>query len=394
MDLRVLILAISTITVGLVELIVGGILPIIADDLNVSIGTAGQLISVYALVFAIAGPVLLALTVKIERKKLYLYTMAVFFVGNIMTFFSPTFTFVMIARVITSMSAALLIVLSLTITARIVEAPRRAKAIGYIVMGISSSLVLGVPIGILITNAFGWRSVFLGIAILSIGSFVLISFFLEKVPSGEVQPLSAQIKALGNKKIVFAHLATMFLLAGHYTVYAYFTPFLETNLHLNQYWISICYFLFGVAAVGGGAFGGHLANWIGSQKSIPIIIGSFALTLFVLPYSTFSFPLFIIIMMIWGALSWSLSPPQQDYIIETDPVSSDIHQSFNNSALQIGIAVGSGIGGIVLGQTDSVTSTATVGGVVVIISFLCAIISLSIGRGKIRHGKETTVDYQ
>ncbi|MDW0117644.1 MFS transporter [Sporosarcina thermotolerans] len=394
MDFRVIILAISTITVGLVELIVGGILPIIADDLNVSIGTAGQLISVYALVFAIAGPVLLSLTVKIERKKLYLYTMAVFFVGNIMTFFSPTFTFVMIARVITSMSAALLIVLSLTITARIVDAPRRAKALGYIVMGISSSLVLGVPLGILITNAFGWRSVFLGIAVLSIGSFILIFFYLEKVPSGEVQPLSAQIKALANKKIVFAHLATMFMLAGHYTVYAYLTPFLETNFSLNQYWISICYFLFGIAAVGGGALGGNLANWIGSKKSILIIIGAFALVLFILPYSTFSFTVFIVILMFWGTLSWALSPPQQDYIIQTDPASSDIHQSLNNSALQIGIAVGSGIGGFVLGQTDSVTSTATVGGVVVIIAFICAVISLSIGRSKMKHVKETSVDYQ
>ena len=369
MDFRVFILAISTITVGLVELIVGGILPIIADDLNVSIGTAGQLITVYALVFAIAGPVLISLTAKVERKKLYLLAMSVFFVGNIMTYFSPTFTFVMIARVITSMSAALLIVLSLTITARIVVAPLRAKALGYIVMGISSSLVLGVPLGILITNAFGWRSVFLGIAILSICTFILVSLFLQKVPMGEVQPLSEQIKALANKKIVFAHLATMFMLAGHYTVYAYLTPFLETNFSLNQYWISICYFLFGIAAVGGGALGGNLASWIGSKKSILIIIGAFALVLFVLPYSTFSFPVFIVILMFWGTLSWALSPPQQDYIIQTDPVSSDIHQSLNNSALQVGIAMGSGIGGLVLGYTDSVTSMPTVGGVVVVIAF-------------------------
>ncbi|MGN7388012.1 MFS transporter [Sporosarcina sp. SAFN-015] len=388
MDLRVLILAISTITVGLVELIVGGILPIIADDLNVSIGTAGQLISVYALVFAIAGPVLLSLTAKIERKKLYLVTMVIFFAGNIMTFFSPTFTFVMIARVITATSAALLIVLSLTIAARIVEAPKRAKAISYIVMGISSSLVLGVPLGILITNAFGWRSVFLGIAVLSICSFIFVSIFLGKIPMSEVQPLSMQIKSLANKKIVFAHLATMFMLAGHYTVYAYLTPFLEMNLNLNQYWISICYFLFGIAAVAGGAFGGNLAGWVGSKKSILIIIGSFALILFVLPYSTFSFPFFIVIMMIWGALSWALAPPQQDYIIETDPVSSDIHQSLNNSALQVGIALGSGIGAVVLGQTDSVTSTTTVGAGVVVIAFLCAAVSISMATGKARRAKE------
>ena len=389
MDFRVFILAISTITVGLVELIVGGILPIIADDLNVTIGTAGQLITIYALVFAIAGPVLLSLTVKVERKKLYLVTLAVFFIGNIMTYFSPTFAFVMIARVITSMSAALLIVLSLTITARIVAAPLRAKALGYIVMGISSSLVLGVPLGILITNAFGWRSVFLGIAVLSIASFVLIFVFLEKVPMGQVQPLSEQIKALGNKKIVFAHLATMFMLAGHYTVYAYLTPFLEMNFSLNQYWISICYFLFGIAAVGGGALGGNLANWIGSKKTILVIIGTFALVLFILPYSVFSFPFFIVILMFWGTLSWALAPPQQDYIIETDPATSDIHQSLNNSALQVGIAMGSGIGGLVLSYTDSVTSMPTVGAGVVVIAFLCAVVSLSMATGKAGRNRKT-----
>ncbi|MBB4826737.1 DHA1 family purine base/nucleoside efflux pump-like MFS transporter [Sporosarcina luteola] len=377
MDFRVFILAVSTITVGLVELVVGGILPVIADDLGVSIGTAGQLITIFALVYAIAGPVLLSLTAKIERKKLYVMTLSVFFAGNVMTYFSPTFTFMMIARIITAMSAALVIVLSLTITARIAKPEVRAKSLGYIYMGISSSLVLGVPLGILITNAFGWRTVFLGIAILSVGSILLISTYLEKIPTGEVQPLSEQIRALANKKIVFAHLATMFMLAGHYTVYAYFTPFLETTLQLNQYWISICYFLFGLAAVSGGAFGGGLASRLGSKRSILIILGTFAISLFVLPYSTFSFPVFLIIMMIWGALSWALAPPQQDYIIQTDPVASDIHQSFNNSALQIGIALGSAIGGIVLGHTNSVVSTATAGSGIVVIAFLCAVVSLS-----------------
>ncbi|WP_262176970.1 MFS transporter [Saccharococcus sp. Marseille-Q5394] len=388
MNFRVFIIAISTITVGLVELIVGGILPIIADDLNVSIGTAGQLITVYALVFAIAGPVLLSLTAKFERKKLYLFSMSVFFIGNILTYFSPTFTFLMIARIITALSAALLIVLSLTITARIVDVPHRAKALGYIFMGLSSSLVLGVPLGILITNAFGWRSVFLGIAVLSIGAFILISIFLETMERGDVLPLSAQIKALANKKIVFAHFAMMFMLAGHYTVYAYFTPFLETKLHLNQYWISICYFLFGLAAVGGGAFGGNLANWIGSKKSILVIIGAFAISLFALPYSTFSLPFFIVIMMVWGALSWALAPPLQDYIIQEDPVTSDINQSFNNSAIQVGIAVGSGIGGVVFGYSDSVTSMPTVGSGVVVLAFICAAVSISMATGKAKRMRE------
>lgn len=159
LDVRVLLLAISAITVGLVELVVGGILPVIADDLGVSIATAGQLITIFALVYAVAGPVLLTMTAKVERKKLYLIALSVFLLGNIFTYFSPSFTLMMAARVLTAASAALVIVLSLTITARISKPTYRAKALGYIYMGISSSLVLGVPIGIIVTEAFGWRLV-------------------------------------------------------------------------------------------------------------------------------------------------------------------------------------------------------------------------------------------
>src|SRR5699024_9048573 len=97
-------------------------------------------------------------------------------------------------------------------------------------------------------------------------------------------------------------------------------------LHLSQNWISISYFLFGIAAVAGGAFGGALADKIGSPKTILIVISSFAIILFILPYATFSFPVFIVIMMLWGAMSWALAPPMQNYLIQTDPGSSDINQ--------------------------------------------------------------------
>ena len=376
-NFRIYILALATVAVGLVELIVGGVLPTIAEEFSISIGTAGQLITIFALINAIAGPILLVATSKVERKKLYLISLFVFFLGNMMTFFSPNFTFMMIARVITAMSTALVVVLSLTIAVKIVQPTQQAKALGFVYMGISSSLVLGVPVGILIADLFGWRVLFLGIALLSIGSMLLIYLYLEEIPGEKMVPLTQQIRTLRSGKLMGAHLATLLMLAGHFTLYAYFTPFLETNLQLSSTWISGIYFAFGIAAVSGGAFGGALSDKIGPRKSILIVLSAFAISMAVLPFTTFSLIVFIPVMMIWGALSWALSPAQQSYLIEIDPETAAIQQSFNNSALQIGISLGSGIGGLVFMQTGNIASMAFWGSGIVVVALLFAIFSIT-----------------
>lgn len=283
----------------------------------------------------------------------------------------------MIARVITAMSASLIVVLALILAPKFVKHSQRGRAIALIYMGVSSALVLGVPIGIVLTNLLGWRTVFLGIALLTIVTSLLIYFFIEQVPAQHVHPLLTQLKALGNVKMLGAHLATLFMLAGHYTVYAYFAPFLQMTLNLSQYWISIFYFLFGIAAVSGGALGGLLTERFGAKRSLLFVIGSFAVVLFTLPYATFSVVFFIVIMMIWGAFSWAISSPQQVYIIDSDPPMAPIHQSLNNSAIQFGIALGSGIGGGVIHYTNSVINTTAVGAGVVILALFCAIFSLT-----------------
>jgi len=377
MNFKVFILALSTVAVGLVELIIGGILPAVADDLHVSHASAGQLITAFALTYAIAGPILLVLTSKIERKKLYLVSLFIFIIGNIFMFFSPNYTIAMLSRIMTAVTTGLIVALSLTLATRVVEPAQQARALGLIYMGISSALVLGIPLGILISDLFGWRIIFLGIAGLGLGSMILIALFLDRMPGEKTVPLSVQIKAITSAKIGSAHLATVFMLAAHYTIYAYFTPFLETKLNLTSNWVSICYLIFGIAAVLGGAFGGTLSDKIGAQKSIIFVLSSFAVILVVLPFSAFSLIIFIPIMMIWAMLSWSLAPPQQSYLIQTDPATSDIQQSFNNSSIQVGIAIGSAIGGVALNFTGNVSSNAWFGAVIAIIALLCAIYSIS-----------------
>ncbi|OBA02277.1 MFS transporter [Paenibacillus polymyxa] len=377
MNFKVVILTIATFTVGLVELIIGGVLPQIAQDLNVSVSTAGQLIMIYALVYAIAGPTLLALTAKIERKRLYLWSMFIFIIGSLLAFWSPNYAVLFISRIVTAASGSLIVTLSLTIAVKVVSKAYQARVLGVISMGVSSSIVLGIPAGVLIGNAFGWRVLFLIIALLTVVSMIIMNMFMERIPTEHVVPMREQLKSLKNVKVISAHLVTTLTLAGHYTLYAYFTPFLENLMGLNASWVSVAYFVFGLAAVSGGFIGGSLADRFGTAKSILIVVGVFIAVMFLLPFSIHSMYVFVPLLIVWGILSWALSPPMQSYLIENAPESGSIQQSFNFSALQVGIALGSALGGVVIENSTSVATNAWVGGVFVIVAFVCGVFSIT-----------------
>ncbi|WP_186577899.1 MFS transporter [Aquibacillus kalidii] len=376
MDKRVYLLTIVSFVVGMVELIIGGILDLVAQDLQISVGKAGLFITVFSLVFAIAAPILLTATAKMERKKLMLSALFIFLLGNILSVLSPTFTILLVARIISAASGSLLVVLCVTIASNIVEKQFRARAIGIVFMGVSGSLVLGMPIGLMLGNAFGWRAPFLLISLLTLFSMTGVYFFMEKVNPKPSVPLKQQLQTLKNRKILFAQLTTFLFLAGHLTLYGYLTPFVKSVLGLEGSWVSIIYLLFGISAVVGGGIGGTFADKFGAKKTILGVTIAFALSIFAIPYTTFALPLFLIVMMIWGALSWAVTPAMQSYLIETSPETADVQQSLNNSALHFGIAFGSLIGGIVIDHA-SVQQNATVGGVFVLIALGAAVISMT-----------------
>jgi MFS transporter, DHA1 family, purine base/nucleoside efflux pump len=377
MNFKVYILAIAAFIVGTVELIIGGILDTIAEDLGVSVSSAGQLITVFSIVFAIAAPILLTLTAKIERKRLYMWSLFVFLLGNILAAISSTYMTLMAARVLSAASGSLLIVLSITIASSIVLPAYRARAIGIIFMGISGSLVLGVPLGLVLSNAFDWRAPFFLIAGLTIVAMIGIYFLLDKIEAKSKQiPLRQQLATLKDTKIISAHLISILMLTGHLTLYAYFTPFLKDVVNLDSTWVTLTYFIFGIAAVIGGGFGGWMADTLGSKKSILFIILAFTTAIFVLPLTTFSLPIFFAVMILWSSLSWAISPAQQNYLIQSAPESAEIQQSLNASCMHIGIALGSSVGAIVI-ERSSVYYNAWVGGLFVIAALGCAVYSFT-----------------
>jgi DHA1 family purine base/nucleoside efflux pump-like MFS transporter len=377
MNMRVYILAAAAFIVGTVEFIIGGILKLVADDLDVSIGAAGQLISVFSLFFAFSAPVLLNITAKMERKQLYIWTMFVFLLGNILAAMSADYTMLMIARILTAITGSLLIVLTITIASGIVAPAYQGRAIGTVFMGISASLVLGVPFGMVIGNAFGWRTTFIVMSVLTVVAIICIYKLLDPIEPKPVVPIRKQIQALRSSKILSAQFITFFMLTGHLTLYAYLTPFLQDALGLAPSIVTAVYFIFGTAAVIGGGLGGWLSDKWGPQRSILTIISLFAIVLTIFPLAT-KLPLyvFLIILVIWSALSWAIAPAQQTYLIESAPETADIQMGLNTSASHFGIALGSLIGGIVI-EKSSVLYNAWAGVVFILLALTCAIFSVT-----------------
>ncbi|AKF95050.1 MFS transporter [Brevibacillus laterosporus] len=376
MNRRVYLLTIVSFVVGMVELIIGGILDLVATDLGVSLGKAGFLITMFSLVFAISAPILLTLTAGIERKRLTMLSLLVFLIGNVIAVISPSYTMLLLARIISAASGSLLVVLCVTIASSLVAIPYRARAIGVVFMGISASLVLGVPIGLLIGNSFGWRAPFILISILTMLSMTGVHFFMGRIEPKPAIPVWKQLGTLKNRSVLFTQLTSFLFLAGHLTLYAYLTPFLKMKLGLDGTWVSIIYVIFGIAAVFGGGFGGFLSDRFGTKRTILSVISVFALTIFMIPYTTFALPLFLVVMIIWSMLSWAITPALQSYLIESAPESSDIQQSLNNSALHFGIAFGSLIGGIVI-ERASIDWNATVGGLIIMLALGSAVFSMA-----------------
>lgn len=375
MDKRVYFLMIVSFIVGMVELIISGLLDLIAEDLDVSLGAAGFLVTIFSLIFAIASPILLIATAKIERKKLTLLFLVFFLIGNIISVVSPTYSILLIGRIITALSGALLIILCLVLAPRIVEPKYRGRAIGIVSMGVSGSLVLGVPIGLMLGEAFSWRAPFILISVLTALSIIGVYFWMDKVEPRPSVPLGIQLATLKSRRILFAHLTTFLYMTGHSVLYTYLKPFLQENINLDATWVSIIFLIFGIAAVSGGGIGGTLADVLGTKKTIITAIIIFSFVMMVIPFATGIMPFFLLALVIWGIMSWAISPAMQSYLIESSPETGEIQQSLSNSSLHFGIATGAFIGGIIIGQA-STNANAMVGGILIILSLGTMFISM------------------
>lgn len=371
--LIIYILAIAVFLIGTIEYIITGVIEMIAIDLGVSTSEAGLLVTVFALAAAIVAPILIALTINVDRKKLLLATLTVFIASNVLMFVNLSYETLLWVRMIQGASGGIATVVAMAVATRLVEKERRGNAIGIILMGLSSSLVLGVPIGTFFSEMYGWRVLFIAIGIISVLPLLIIYKKVPAIKEEEVVTLKMQLSILKDSKILTALAITLFYIGGYSTLFTYITPFLQATSSLSVTEISGVLFLAGICSFVGSRAGGQLADAKGSKITIyfGLLLQGAMLLLFAL--SGVNLPILILVLMIFMLATWSISPAQQLFLVTLVPRNPDIALSVNTSFIQFGFALGSGLGGLVISRT-SILNLNWVGLIAVCIALLLTIL--------------------
>jgi len=347
---KIYILALISFLVGTSQYIISGILDKMADALGVSIGAAGQLITVFSLAYAIGTPILMVLTSKMERRKLLIYTLFVFIVGNLLSVIVPGYGLFMIARIIMALSTGVAVVTVLSIAAKISPANKKASSIATVVMGFTASLIIGVPIGRFITSTYGWKFVFIGIALLVLFVIFIVINTIPKMNGDASIPLKRQIAMFKKPKIALALSITFFLMTGYAIIFTYLSPFLVNTVGMSDHLLSITFLVLGVASLFGSKLGGLSADKKGViftlKRGLLVNLTSLVVLLFI---SHSNIAVFII-LTVWSFAAWSSGATQQYNLATISPESSDVLLGLNQSMMQLGFAFGAGLGGVIVGQ--------------------------------------------
>jgi len=339
-------LTLGAFAIGMTEFIIMGLLPEVAANLNVSIPKAGLLISGYALGVALGAPFITVATHKMPRKALLLLLMGIFIVGNALAALAPTYGVLMFARIVAALTHGSFFGVGSVVAAELVPKEKRAGAIALMFTGLTLANILGVPIGTFIGQEFGWRSTFW--VITAVGIVAMIGV-LALVPRIQAAPsrLRREIGVLRRPPVLVALLMTIFGFAGVFTAFTYIKPILVDISGFPVGAVSYILVLFGIGITLGNIYGGKLAD----RKLLPSLIGilvSLAAVLALLGAVDQWKIATLITVFLLGAAAFGTVPGLQLHMLNTAKEAPTLASTLNIAAFNLGNAIGSYLGGIVI----------------------------------------------
>lgn len=345
---RTLILSLGAFTLGTELFVIAGVLPMLARDLGVGLPAAGQLVTVFALVYAAGAPVLASATGSVPRRRLLAGALTAFAAANVLAAFAPDFGWMLASRVLSALTACLFLPSALALAAHLAPPDRRGRALAMVILGLNISTVLGVPVGIWIASAWGWRWIFGAIALLSLLVAAGVRAILPEVVPPPGISFSQRLAILRFPGVLRALSLTSVVLLSVFSVYTYLAPILRASAGLGGTDLARLLFCFGATGAVGAWIGGLLADRFGSTPVLLCSICVLATVLVGFSVSAHSFASAAILLSAWGVFGGAFNPAQQHRLLGLLPQNPTSVLAWNSSAIYLGQALAGAFGGAVL----------------------------------------------
>lgn len=366
-------LAIGAFGIGVTEFAPMGLLPAIAADLDVSIPSAGLLISAYAAGVVLGAPLMTLTTNRVPRRTLLLCLMLVFTVGNLLSALSLGYGMLMAARIVTSLCHGAFFGVGAVVASGLVPDGRRAAAVAAMFMGLTAATIIGVPLATYGGDVVGWRAAFWGMTILGLTAMVALRLTLPVLPKQTGQNLMDELRVLRRKPVLAALALTVVSSTAWFTVFTYITPILQIETGLSIAHVTGMLVIFGVGTTVGNWLGGKYADRsVGKTLKVTLACMSILLIGFALamPYALVSG----ILIFFWGMTSFAIVAPLQMRVMSAATDAPSLSSAINIGAFNLGNALGALIGGVVISSGLGFPAVAISGAMLAALGLVLALL--------------------
>ena len=356
-NLPVTILVALSFMLGMSEFIMVGILPDIAAGLKVSEVTVGNLVSLFALVYAPVTPLGSALSARFPRFATHLTLVGVFLLGNVLCAFAPHYGVLVIARILIALVSGTLVAIAMTYAPDVTTERYRTKFIAWVFSGFSIASVVGVPVGTWVANVFGWRWAFHLVNVLTVVLIVLMVIVLPRNSHIVKIGFLPQFRLFFDRRIQLGVLDVVFGAAASYVFYTYLTPIMRDEVHVPERYLSVGLVIFGAACLWSNLYGGKLADRGRGVEPLThirpiycahaVLMASLIVAHWVPVYGALLLVVLGMFMYLQNSASQVL---YMDVASQSHPGSLNLAASLNSMSFNIGIALGSAVGGVVNGH--------------------------------------------
>lgn len=356
-NLPVVILIASSFMLGMSEFIVVGILPDIAADLKISEVTVGNLVSLFAFVYAPVTPLGSALSARFPRFATHLTLIGIFLADNILCAFAPNYAVLVVARIMIALVSGTLVAVAMTYAPDVTTDRFRTKFIAWVFSGFSIASVVGVPVGTWVANTFGWRWAFHMINVLTIVLIIGMVMVLPRNSHIVKIGFLPQFRLFFDRRIQLGVLDVVCGAAASYVFYTYLTPIMRDEVHVPEQYLSVGLVIFGAACLWSNLYGGKLADRGRGVEPLThirpiycahaVLMASLVVAHWVPVYGALLLVVLGMFMYLQNSASQVL---YMDVASQSHPGSLNLAASLNSMSFNIGIAIGSAVGGLINGH--------------------------------------------